>query len=133
MAKLTLYAYAQGTDLDGVASTIEERLDALVAERTWLSKDVWVVNQHDLATKAGDPETWDLGVNLALAAKKTRHADWVEDLAAIATLFGALNGETGRTFVLGIHDSKSGDTTDVFFIDNPSPDLAALRTAFAAR
>ncbi len=132
MAKLTLYAYAQGTDLDGVASTIEERLDALVAGRTWRSKDVWVVNQHDPATPTGDPETWDLGVNLALPAKKTRAADWVEDLVAIATVFGALNGDTARTFVLGIHDSKSGATTDVFFIDNPTPDLEALRTAFGS-
>src|SRR4051812_17348898 len=59
MAKRTLFAYVDGTNHDDVVAAVEERLDALVANRKWISKDVWVVNQRE-------PDAWDLGLNLAL-------------------------------------------------------------------
>jgi hypothetical protein len=123
MPKSTLFAYAQGTDLEKVAEILETRLDALVAERKWVLGDVWVVNQQE-------PPHWDLGLNLTLpAAGKSRPKGWVEDLAAIATLLGKLHGETKRTFVMGVADAK-GETKDVFSVDSTTPDLAKLRSAF---
>lgn len=123
MPKSTLFAYAQGSDLEKVAEVLETRLDALVAERKWVLADVWVVNQHE-------PPHWDLGLNLTLpAAGKSRPKAWVEDLAAIAALLGKLHGETKRTFVMGVADAK-GATKDVFAVDSTTPDLAKLRSAF---
>jgi hypothetical protein len=123
MPKSTLFAYAQGTDLEKVAEVVETRLDALVAERKWVLGDVWVVNQQE-------PPHWDLGLNLTLpAAGKSRPKGWVEDLVAIATLLGKLHGETKRTFVMGVANAK-GDTKDVFSVDSATPDLAKLRSAF---
>ena len=124
MAKLTLFAYVQGTDLDGVVETLEARFDALVAARTWVAKDVWVVNQR----VAGEPE-WDLGLNLAVAPPRSRPAGWVDDVVAIATTFGELHRETGRTFVIGLHDEKADTTKDLFFIDSAEPDLEKLKAA----
>lgn len=128
MAKLTLFAYAEGADHEKVAETLEARLDALVAGRTWITKDIWVVNQR----VPGSPPAWDLGINLAVAAKRTRPASWVEDVIAIATTFGELTGETGRKFVIGIHDEKADSTKDLFFVDSTKPDLEKLKSALAA-
>lgn len=123
MPKSTLFAYAQGTDLEKVAEVLETRLDALVAERKWVLADVWVVNQHE-------PPHWDLGLNLTLpAAGKSRPKGWIEDLAAIAALLGKLHGETKRSFVMGVADAKGG-TKDVFSVDSTTPDLAKVRSAF---
>jgi hypothetical protein len=123
MPKSTLFAYAQGSDLEKVAEVLDTRLDALVAERKWVLADVWVVNQQE-------PPHWDLGLNLTLpAAGKSRPKAWIEDLSAIATLLGKLHGETKRTFVMGVADAK-GDTKDVFTVDSTTPDLAKLRSAF---
>jgi len=122
MTKQTLFAYADGKDHEDVATTIEERLDALVAGRKWISKDVWVVNQRE-------PAAWDLGINLALASPKARKKTWTDDVVAIATELAALHRETQRRFVIGIHDAESDKTTDLFVVDRAEPDLDALRTA----
>jgi len=123
MPKSTLFAYAQGSDLESLAEAFETRFDALVAERKWILGDVWVVNQHE-------PPHWDLGLNLTLpAAGKSRPKAWVDDLVAIATLLGTLHGETKRSFAMGVADAK-GATKDVFFVDSTTPDLAKLRSAF---
>jgi hypothetical protein len=135
MAKQTLYGYVQGTDLGGVVETVEARLDALVAGRTWISKDVWVVNQQlppEPGAKPGTTPDWDLGVNLALTPARTRPPAWIEDVVAIANAFAALHRETGRTFVIGIHDDKTDATRDLFFVDGEQPDLEKLKTALAA-
>ncbi len=124
MPKKTVFAYVQGTDLDGVASVLETRLDALVAERTWILADVWVVNQKE-------DSGWDLGLNLTLPAGRARPKSWTEDVVAIATAFGALHRETKRTFVIGVADAK-GDTKDLFFVDSASPDLKKLASALEA-
>jgi hypothetical protein len=123
MPKSTLFAYAQGSDLESLAEAFEARFDALVAERKWILGDVWVVNQQE-------PPHWDLGLNLTLpAAGKSRPKAWIDDLVAIATLLGKLHGETKRMFAMGVADAK-GDTKDVFIVDSASPDLAKLRSAF---
>jgi hypothetical protein len=129
MAKLTLFAYVQGVDLDGVVETLEARLDALVAARSWVTKDVWVVNQR----APGNPPEWDLGLNLAVAAPRGRPAAWTDDVVAIATAFGELHRDTGRSFVIGLHDEKAGTTKDLFFIDSDTPDLELLKAALTYR
>ncbi len=121
MPKLTLYAYAAGQELERIAATVEERLDALVAERTWVSKDVWVVNQRE-------PPHWDLGINLEIASSK-RPKRWTDDAVEIATTLGALFETTGQKFVIGIHDATSGATKDVFTVDGDRVDSEALRDA----
>jgi hypothetical protein len=120
MAKQTLYAYVDGNDHgDDVVALVEQRLDALVAERKWISKDVWVVNQRE-------DGAWDLGINLAVAAKKPK--GWVEDAVAVAGVLGELHRKTGKRFVIGLSDD-TGETRDVFAIESGAPDLEKLRVA----
>lgn len=123
MSKQTLFAYAEGADHDAIVAAVEARLDALVADRKWISKDVWVVNQREEAA-------WDLGLNLVLG--RGRPAGWVDDVVAIATTLSALHRETHRKFVIGIHDGKSDTTKDLFVVDTDEPDLEKLRAALQA-
>lgn len=134
MAARTLYAYVDGRDHEDVVATIEERLDALVAGRTWISPDVWVVNQRSSpppGAKPGTPVDWDLGLNMTLAPSRKGAAGWIEDVLAIATALGALHRETRRRFVIGIHDAKTDRTNDLFVVETESPDLEKLRTALS--
>lgn len=123
----TLFAYVDGRDLGhdadrdaSLVAAVEARLDALVEKRTWISKDVWVVNQHE-------PPHWDLGLNLKVPSS----AKWAEDVVAIAEELGALHRETKARFVIGIHDETSESTTDIFTVETDAPDLEELRGACA--
>ena len=117
----TLFAYVDGRDVDDeLVAAVESRLDKLVEQREWVSKDVWVVNQHE-------PPNWDLGLNLALPAKGK--AKWADDVIAIAKELAILHRETGSRFVIGIHDPATEKTTDVFVVDSAEPDLEKLRAA----
>ena len=118
----TLFAYVDGRDIDEkIVASVETRLDALVESRKWISKDVWVVNQHE-------PPHWDLGLNLTLPPSKK----WTEDVVAIAQELAVLHKETGGRFVIGIHDPSSDETTDLFRVENDTPDLEKLRAACKA-
>jgi hypothetical protein len=132
MPKITLFAYVDGSDLDSVAAAVETRLDALVAERKWELADVWVVNQRHPPEKPDGAAEWDLGVNLTLPAGRKRSPRWTEDVLSIAAACAALHRETGRRFVIGVHDSKSDATRDVFVVDSPTPDLERLASALAS-
>lgn len=115
----TLFAYVDGRDIDdALVTSVEGRLDALVEKRKWISKDVWVVNQHE-------PPHWDLGLNLTLPSSKK----WTEDVVAIAQELAILNRETKSRFVIGIHDAAAEKTIDLFTVDNDAPDLEKLRAA----
>jgi hypothetical protein len=115
----TLFAYVDGRDIDEkLVAAVEARLDALVANRKWISKDVWVVNQNE-------PPHWDLGLNLAVPAKK--NAKWADDVVAIAKELAVLHRETKARFVIGI--AAGDETTDLFTIDSDAPDLEKLRAA----
>jgi hypothetical protein len=117
----TLFAYVDGGDVDeSLAAAVETRLDALVEQRKWISKDVWVVNQQE-------PPHWDLGLNLTLPTK----GRWADDVIAIAEALAVLHRETGGRFVIGIHDAASEKTTVVFVVDSDAPDLEKLRAACA--
>jgi hypothetical protein len=119
VATRTLYAYVSGRDHGDVVATVEARLDALVASRSWISKDVWVVNQQE-------PPDWDLGLNLALPGPRAPK-QWTDDVLAIATELGALHREIHREFVIGIHEPAADQTKDIFVIDTDTPDLDKLR------
>lgn len=126
MAKRTLYAYVTGDKhADTVVSAVETRLDALVANRKWASKDVWVVNQQE-------PPHWDLGLNLVVPTGKAAAASFIDDVAAVATELGALHRETGSRFVLGIHDAKSDETKDIATLESDAPNLDQLRASLKA-
>lgn len=122
MSKQTFFAYAHGTDHADVVEAVEQRLDALVAERAWISKDVWVVNQQE-------PPHWDLGLNMDLGAPRARPAAWVEDVVAVAKALGELSTKTGKRFVLGI--AEGDETKDLFTVEGGKLDVDALRAAFA--
>jgi hypothetical protein len=128
MARHTLYAYVQGTDLEGVVAMLEPRLDALVEGRKWGAPDVWVVNQR----VEGDKPEWDLGLNLALPASPAKHTAWVDDAVAVASAFAALHKESGRSFVIGLHDAKTDAVKDLFVIDTGAPDTDGLKSALTA-
>lgn len=124
----TLFAYVDGRDLgrDGdrdaaLVAAVEGRLDALVEKRKWVSKDVWVVNQHE-------PPHWDLGLNLKVPSS----AKWTDDVIAIVQELAVLHKETGGRFVIGIHDEAADKTTDLFIVESDKPDLEKLRAACEA-
>jgi hypothetical protein len=133
MPSRTLFAYALGSDLDEVAELLDSRFDALLAQRAWVSKDVWVVNQRfpPESDAPGAPTEWDLGLNLALPAAKAKGTAWLDDVVAIAVALGDLHRETGRRFVIGVQEPKTGATKDLFVVDRDAPDLDALKAAFA--
>jgi hypothetical protein len=129
MAKETLYAYVDAgprADLETVVEMIERRLDELVATRKWVSSDVWVVNQREAGVHFVH---WDLGLNLALPAKRKSSGGWFDDVLAITEATVALQRETGRTFVIGVSDERTGETKDLLFVRDGTLDLAKLRAA----
>lgn len=130
MPTQTVFAYVLGTDLEKVAGVLEQRFDAMNNEQKWNLGDVWVVNQR-LPESVPDKPTpaveWDLGFNLTLPSGSARPANWIDDVVAIATTFAVLHRETGRQFVIGIHDQKTDRTEDLFRIDTDRPDLDKLK------
>ena len=128
MPRQTLFAYADGYDLDDVAAELERQFAAFVASRRWKSPDVWVVNQRDSsASDAGDVPQWDLGLNLDLPDPGAETLGWFSDVEAIALFLAQLHASTGRAFVIGVQDNEAGFNEDLFTIDSPTPDLARLR------
>lgn len=125
MAKRTLYAYADGVNHADIADTVEATLEAHVASRAWITKDVWVVNQRE-------PPHWDLGLNLALPGARSK-TPVTEDVVAVVEALASLQEETGRSFVIGIHDPATDTTKDVFTVATPEPDLEALRAVLRDR
>lgn len=120
MAKKTLFAYVSGSEhSDAVVKAVEAKLDALVAERKWTSKDVWVVNQKE-------PPYWDLGVNVAVPTGKSLSPAFLEDAVAIANALASLHDEVKRSFVIGIADGDA--TEDLLFVDSPKPELERLKS-----
>lgn len=125
MAKDILYAYVDGADLENVVDPIETKLDDLVGTRSWISSDVWVVNQREV--DASNAVHWDLGLNLSLPKKKP--AGWFDDIQAIVDTLVVLQRETGRRFVIGVSNERTGETEDLLFVRDGNPDLVKLRTA----
>src|SRR5262245_34471673 len=91
MARRTLYAYVDGSDLDEVADEIETVIEALVASTTWALAPPRIVNQKHERDESYGPEDltdWDLGLNLDLPDPASEPAGWFEDVEQVARLAG---------------------------------------------
>ena len=53
-------------------------------------------------------EDWDLGVNLELPDAGREPPGWFSDVEEIAVFLRLLSDESGRDFVIGIADAKTG-------------------------
>ena len=131
MTKHILYAYVDGADLDDVAATLEERLNAFVASRQWIAGAVSVVNQRqddESSAEAGDLPLWDSGLNLELPDQGAEPPGWFTDVKAIVEFLPILHRECGgREFVVGIGDTETGIAEDLYFVSTDPPDLKELR------
>jgi hypothetical protein len=130
MPKHTLYAYVDGADLEDVATQLEARFTEFVASRQWIAGVASVINQRhgrDTCTQPGDLPLWDLGLTLQLPDPGTEPPGWFTDVEAVALFLGTLHCECGRDFIVGIADTKTGITDDLFAVSTDSPDLGRLR------
>lgn len=131
MARHTLYAYVNGSDLHEVADDIELALEALVASTPWALLRPRIVNRKHKRDDSYGPEDltdWDLGLNLDLPDPGAEPAVWFQDVEQVAQVVGQIVARTGRKFVIGIGDSSTGVTEDLFDVESGEPDLAKLRT-----
>jgi len=130
MAKYTLYAYVDGSDLHDVADHLIARFNAFIESRAWVSPRVLFVNQVRELEEGVDPEflpDWELGLNIDLPERSQRHPRWFEDVRATVSFLGELHQETGRDFVVGLGDNEAGFGEDYMFVDTSSPDVEELR------
>ena len=136
MARHTLYAYVDGSDLDEVADEIQMSLEALVGSTTWAFVPPRIVNQKHVRDESYRPEDltdWDLGLNLDLPEQGAEPAGWFQDIEQVARVVGQVVSRSGREFVIGISDSSTGVTEDLFHVENDEPDLARLRAIIGVR
>lgn len=126
----TLYAYVDGSDLDEVAEALEDEFRVLAEEPGWVCGRPTVVNQKTPVAnaRAGDlPYDWDLGLNLVLPELDEADSGWFADVQRIALHLAKLHSAYDRDFVIGLADSATGISEDVFFVDSAEPDLGLLR------
>jgi hypothetical protein len=136
MVRRTLYAYVDGSDLHDVADSIEMALQAVVASTKWAVSRPRIVNQmHERDDSYGpsDLTDWDLGLNLDLPDPGAEPVGWFQDVEQVALVVGQVVTRTGREFVIGISDGRTGATMDLFDVENSEPDLTKLRAAVDAR
>jgi hypothetical protein len=130
MARHTLFAYVDGSDLDSIAADLEARFDRFVEATSWRVPRPWVVNQrHDdgPSVAPSDLPDWDLGLNVDLPDPGQEPPNWFIDVDTIARFLGILHGETGRNFIVGIADNEDGFVEDLFSVKCDNPDLQELR------
>ena len=130
MTRHVLYAYIDGADLQGVAEVLDSRLAEFVEGRKWIAGRAWAVNKlhkDDAPLTDGDLPVWDLGINLQLPDPDKESPGWFADVEAIAAFVGTLRREFNRDFVIGMVDTQTGITDDLFDVSTDSPNLASLR------
>jgi hypothetical protein len=89
-----------------------------------------VVNRRhgeETCTQPGDLPLWDLGITLQLPDPGVESPGWFADVEAIAQLVGTLHRECGRDFIIGIADTETGISDDLFTVSTDSPDMGRLR------
>ena len=136
MPRHTLYAYVDGADFEDVAELLQARFTQLVGSRRWIAGHASVVNQRHGAktcTQPGDLPLWDCGLNLELPDPGTESPGWFADVEEVARFLGTLHREFGRSFIIGIADTKTGITEDLFDVSTDSPDLGKLRAIIGVR
>jgi len=129
MSKHSLFAYVDGADLHEIEGELDAKFVDFIRNRSWKLHIPWVVNQRGCTQglRDGDLPTWDLGLNLVLPDIGHEPEGWFSDVEQIAKLAGELHSQFGRDFVIGIADTKTGITEDLFDVDSDTPDLALLR------
>lgn len=130
MPRHTLFAYVEGSDLQGIAEGLEAEFDRFVAQSIWTWGKPWVINQRrddDPSLGPDDLPDWEVGLNMHLPDPGDEPAGWFADVEQIARFLGRLHAQTGRDFILGIGDNGSGHSEDLFRVDSPQPDLGLLR------
>jgi len=130
MPRHSLYAYVDGADLEDVAASLEARFTQFAGGRHWVAGNASPVNQRhgeDTCTQPGDLPLWDLGLNLELPDPRAEPRGWFTDIEEIARFLGTLHRESGRSFIIGIADTETGITEDLFDVSTESPDLGRLR------
>lgn len=126
----TLYAYVEGNDLQGIASTVEARWRECVEAGNWRYSVPIVVNQRHACTpdmRPDDLPDWDLGVTMALPDPGQEPNDWFVDVEILLVFAGKLYSEVRRNIVVGLWDSKLRISEDVFDVESEAPDLTELR------
>jgi hypothetical protein len=130
MPKHILYAYVEGADLYDIADKLDARFAEFVQSRRWIAGAVSVVNHRhgeENCTHPSDLPLWDLGLNLDLPDPGTEPPCWFADVEAVANFLGMLHRAFGRDFVMGIANTETGITEDLFGVSADSPDLDKLR------
>jgi hypothetical protein len=130
MPRYTLFAYVEGSDLQGIAEGLEAEFARFVAQSVWIWEKPWVVNQRrddDPSIGPNDLPDWEVGLNMHLPDPGDEPAGWFADVEQTASFLGRLHAQTGRDFVLGIGDNERGYSEDLFRVDSPQPDLGLLR------
>jgi hypothetical protein len=130
MPRHTLFAYVEGSDLQGIAEGLEAEFARFVAQSVWAWGEPWVVNQRrddDPSLGPDDLPDWEVGLNMHLPDPVDEPAGWFADVERIARFLGRLHAQTGRDFVVGIGDNERGYSEDLFRVDSPQPDLGLLR------
>jgi hypothetical protein len=136
MARRTLYAYVEGSDLNEVADDIESRIVQFVRETQWRHATPRLVNQrreNDPTLGPDDFPDWELGLNVELPDAPNEPHGWFQDVETIASFLAGLHSITGRDFVIGIGDNECGMSEDLFFVDDAAPDLSLLRQIVGVR
>lgn len=132
MPRHTLYAYADGADLEDVAEILEARFTEFATSREWRTGRASVVNQRhgdETCTRPGDLPLWDLGLTLALPDPGGESVGWFADVEAVAQFLGTLH----RDFVIGIAETVTGITGDLFAVSTDSPDLGGCAPSLELR
>lgn len=124
-----LFAYVDGADLHEIAESLEERLVAFAKEGHWRVAAPVVVNQRgsEDGLRAGDLPSWDLGLNFSLPDVAREPEGWFLDVERIVRFMRRLHGQFKRDFIIGIADSRTGTSEDLFAVESDVPDLARLR------
>ncbi len=125
----TLYAYADGSDLHQLESKLEVAFKQLIKSRPWVCGTPTLVNQRHAPDSSVGPEDlpdWDLGLNLVVPEVGNEPPGWFGDIQHIAKSLAAIWEDTGQPFVMGMYNSSTGVTEDLFHVHRSTVDLNYL-------
>jgi len=129
--KHTLYAYIEGSENDDLEEMLVSFFEDFIKERQWVCQNPKVVNQKkidDPALRTDDIPAWDLGINIDLPDIGREPEGWFSDIIAIANILGELHKRTNQVFIIGIGDTETGISEDLFDVDSSNPNIEKLKT-----
>jgi len=130
MGNLTLYAYVDGSDIDNHEDSIVISIKNFLSSRKWICRNPILINQkhtNDPTLGPNDIPDWDLGINLDLPEIGEEPNGWFSDISAVAIFLGELHKQTNRDFIIGIGNTETGISEDIFEIDTSKPDIEKLK------